>query len=781
MPAALMLWAGCVCGLLTSPFPEVALCAAALAAAAVRLLPPRARAGLLASAALLVVGTGLARLDVHRANTDPAMIAAGRGAYVSLEITVTANAVPLPAAFGPGSVELGAGSVEQDTGGPPDTRNTRPQRIRLAAESTLVEVAGQASTSHVAVSVVAAGPDWATIPVGTRLRVGGLLAVDEFPVVPGVQLRARTQPTVVEPGPWWYRVTGAVRSGLHRSAQTLAPDPAGLLPGLVVGDTSGIGEKLSADAKTTGLTHLLAVSGSHFAILCGLVVLALRGFGPRVAVGGGALTLVGLVLLVGPQPSVLRAAVMGAVGLLAVLAGRVRTAVPALATAVIVLLLAEPALALSAGFVLSVLATGGLVFLAPPWAAALRRRGIPRGWADFVCIPVAAQITTLPVVAALSDQVSLASLPANLAVAPVVPVALVIGVLCAVLGPWWPSGGNALAQVDEPLLSWISGTAHLLARQAGAAVPWPGTGPGVLVLAGLLISGLLLLRHRRIRALALAALTGGFAVLLPSRMIALPGWPAPGWLLTACDVGQGDAMVLATDEPGVAVVVDTGPEPALVDRCLDRLGIGTIPLLVLTHLHADHIDGLAGALGGRSVGAIGVGPEVDLGSALAQVRRTAQQYDVPVVALPLGTRWSSDGLSLQVLGPRQLFHGTDSDPNNDSVVMMAQRAGIRMLMTGDVETEAQQQLLNARTDLAADVLKVPHHGSSKDLPSFLRAISPEVAVIGVGKDNDYGHPSPRTLDALWAVGTSAILRTDTEGDVEVSLVGGALAVTIRGP
>ena len=215
-----------------------------------------------------------------------------------------------------------------------------------------------------------------------------------------------------------------------------------------------------------------------------------------------------------------------------------------------------------------------------------------------------------------------------------------IGVLCAVVGPWWPSGGSALARADEPLLGWVSGTAHLLARQVGAAVPWPATGPGVLVLSGLVVSGLLLLRHRRIRALALAAVTGVVAVLLPARVIALPGWPAPAWLLTACDVGQGDAMVLATDEPGVAVVVDTGPDPALVDGCLDRLGVGTIPLLVLTHLHADHIDGLSGALQGRSVGAIGVGPEIDLGAALAQVRRTAQEHGVPMVALSLGTHWS---------------------------------------------------------------------------------------------------------------------------------------------
>jgi competence protein ComEC len=421
------------------------------------------------------------------------------------------------------------------------------------------------------------------------------------------------------------------------------------------------------------------------------------------------------------------------------------------------------------------------VFLAPIWVAALRRRGVPRGWAEFLTVPVAAQLTTMPVVVALSGQVSIAAVPANLAVAPVVPAALVIGVLSAVVGPWWPAGGRGLARMDELLLGWISGTAHLLARQSGAAVPWPATAGGVLISAGLVVAMLMLLRHRRIRALLVAVLGGALAVLLPARVIALPGWPAENWLLTACDVGQGDAMVLATDEPDVAVLVDTGPDPALVDGCLDSLGIGTIPLLVLTHLHADHVDGLAGALDGRSVGAIGIGPETEPAPALAQVYRIAAAHRVPVTPLAVGSRWSTGGLDLDVLAPRQVFHGTDSDPNNDSVVLMARRDGIRMLMTGDIETQAQQQLLNSGIDLHADVLKVPHHGSSKDLPSFLAAVSPDVAVIGVGKDNDYGHPSPRTLDELRRVGTAAILRTDTEGDVAVGVVDGELTTTIRGP
>ena len=404
--------------------------------------------------------------------------------------------------------------------------------------------------------------------------------------------------------------------------------------------TLGIDDRLDADAKTSGLAHLLAVSGSHFAILCGIAVVILRRAGPRIAVAGGTAVLVGLVLLVGPEPSVLRAAAMGGIGLLAVLAGRTRSAMPALSTAVITLLLTDPALALSAGFSLSVLATAGLVLLAPVWSASLQKRGLPRGWAELLAIPVAAQVATLPVIAALSGQVSLASVPANLLVAPVVAPALVLGVLAALTGPCWPPAAEFLARADGPLLGWITGVAHTLAQQPYAAVPWPATTGGVLVLTGVLVVGLMLLRHRRIRAVVAAVVVGALAVLVPAQVVALPGWPVAGWLLAACEVGQGDAMVLSTDEPGSAVVVDTGPDPGPVGDCLDRLGIGTIPLLVLTHLHADHIDGLPGVLEGRSVGAIGVGPEREPAAAWRTIQATAALRGIPVVELPIGTRWS---------------------------------------------------------------------------------------------------------------------------------------------
>ena len=204
----------------------------------------------------------------------------------------------------------------------------------------------------------------------------------------------------------------------------------------------GLTPALEADAKVTGLTHLLAVSGSHFALLCGLAVLLLRGAGPKPAAAGGAMVLVGLVVLVGPGASVLRAAVMGSIGLLAMSTGRNRSALPALAAATVGLLLYDPTLSRSVGFALSVLATGGLILLAPLWSKALQHWGLPSGWADLLAVPAAAFVSTMPVITALSGAISLASIPANLLAAIVVGPALIIGMGSALTGPWWPSAAR---------------------------------------------------------------------------------------------------------------------------------------------------------------------------------------------------------------------------------------------------------------------------------------------------------------------------------------------------
>jgi competence protein ComEC len=267
---------------------------------------------------------------------------------------------------------------------------------------------------------------------------------------------------------------------------------------------------------------------------------------------------------------------------------------------------------------------------------------------------------------------------------------------------------------------------------------------------------------RRPAAAALASVVVAIAVAVPA---GAPGWPPRAWLLAVCDVGQGDALALAAGE-GSAVVVDAGPEPAAVDRCLRRLGVRSVPVVVLSHLHADHVEGLPGVLRGREVGEVQVGVYDQPADELVRVRRWSARHGVPVTRALLGDRVRVGPLTWQVVWPARVIDA-GSVPNNASTVMLVEVRGVRLLLTGDVEPEAQRALL-ARDDLGpVDVLKVAHHGSAHQEPALLRELRPRVAVVSVGADNDYGHPAPATLAALRRAG-AVVGRTDRHGTLIVA-------------
>ncbi|HEY2207103.1 MAG TPA: ComEC/Rec2 family competence protein [Pseudonocardia sp.] len=720
-----------------------------------------AAAGCVAATGLVVTAAGY-QLAHH-----PLLGSARSGSAASVRVVLSGDPVPVLGNAGAGYGGRSAGASQ------------------VAAPARLVEASADGGrwTSGGRVLLLAPVAGWAELLPGTEVTASGLLAPATRADLTVAVLRVRGPPRVLAGAPWWQRGADTLRDGLRAAARSaLSTDSAALLPGLAIGDTSRMSWTLREDFRTTGLTHLLAVSGANVVIICGTVLglLTLLGAGRRTRVVVAVLALVGFVILARPSPSVLRAAVMGGIGLLALLAGRQRPVLPALAASVIALLLVDPALATDPGFALSVLATGALVLMAPGWAAGLRGLGVPPGAAEALAVPAAAHLVTAPVIAGLSGQVSLIAVAANLLAAPAVAPVTVLGVLAAVVSPVSSTLAGLCLRLASPAVGWLVWVGHRGAAVEGGALSWPSGLPGALLLAALTVCGLVLLRRRRVRVLALAALLGALLVLVPTRVIP-PGWPAAGWAVVACDVGQGDAIVLATGRPGQAVLVDTGTEVGAVDGCLSRLGVHALSLVVLSHLHADHVGGLAAAMGGRSVGAVAVGP-VHLPSwTFEQVRRTALGRGVPLVGLGAGQRLAWPALGLDVLGPAGTQGGLDpddgTDVNNTSLVLRAVTSAGTVLLTGDAELLAQASLLTGGIDLRADVLKIPHHGSRYTSPAFLSAVHPRLALVSVGAGNSYGHPNAGLLDGVRSSG-ALVRRTDQSGDVAVlGSPGGPVAVS----
>lgn len=646
---------------------------------------------------------------------------------------------------------------------------------RLAVE--LVAARGRTFAVHADAVVISAERSWLGLLPSQQVRVEGRLRPADVEDDVSAVLSGRGPPAVLSGPSGLQRAAGVLRQGLRDAVRPLPAAERGLLPGLVVGDTGGLDPALREDFRTVGLTHLVAVSGTNCSIVVGAVLLlaARAGLGLRSRLVVAALALAGFVVLARPSPSVLRASVMGAIGLLALGSGTRRAAVPALCGAVVVLLLVDPSLARSAGFALSVLATAGLLLLAGPWTRTLSRR-LPLPVAAAVAVPAAAQAACGPVVVALSAQLGLLSVPANLLAAPAVAPATVAGVLAALLAPVWLPAAQAVAWVGWLPAAWLVRVARSGASLPAASVAWPGGAGGALLLALVTVTVLLALLSRPLRRGLVAASTGA-GLMLSGLQVLAPAWPPPGWFAVACDVGQGDALVLSV-APGAAVVIDAGPEPGPVDACLRRLKVDTVPLLVLTHLHADHVDGLPGVLRGRRVAQVLTGPAEQPAQQFRQVQDQARAAGVPVQRPGLGEQGEVGTARWEVLAPTRLYRGTRSDPNNSSLVLRVEVRGTRILFTGDVEPEAQRDLVAGGVDLRADVLKVPHHGSDHQDPAFLAAVQPWVALTSVGAGNSYGHPSADTLGRLAAAGAQ-VFRTDRDGDVALVHRSGRLIVVTR--
>ena len=557
-----------------------------------------------------------------------------------------------------------------------------------------------------------------------------------------------------------------IRANFRRSATKISGAGGSLIPGLVIGDTSLEGQDFQSNMRRCGLSHLTAVSGANFAIIAEFLLWFLQWFLPnkRARILLTAVVLAGFIVLVRPSPSVLRACIMTATILFSKAHGQRASSIPSLGLAISVLLLMDPLQATDPGFALSVAATSGIILMSPRINEKLRPY---LGFAtEMVAIPLSATLFCMPIIIGISGQFSLVTLPANIAVGLVVAPITVVGLAAALLAGFLPSITHLCLILISPGSAWIAWVAKF-----GAQLPLLLFPKNIFGIVLVIIFFLSIVRRRKIISFGLGLVIVGFVVL------PFTPWPGPDWIFVSCDVGQGDGSVINLGNHQ-GIVIDTGPDPAKINVCLNRLGIMDIPLLVLTHFHADHVFGLTGVLHNRHVQRVWISnlpePATDYSVTMATLK------SLPVSVVHSGQTFTfnnsnatSTDVRIHVLWPpvttRKMatVPGDGSTVNNASVALLIQVGEVTVFAAGDIEPPAQEVISQELGLHSVDILKVAHHGSTYQYLPLLDLLAPKIALISVGTGNPYGHPALNTLAALTVRGV-AIYRTDRDGSIAVT-------------
>lgn len=592
-------------------------------------------------------------------------------------------------------------------------------------------------------------------------------------VVFGVEGEIRSAATGI------FAVAADVRADFIDRATRLPEPGAGLLPGLAVGDTRAVSNELNQAMLDSGLSHLTAVSGANCAIVVAAAfwAVALCGGGRWLRVVTAAVALCAFVVLVTPEPSVVRAGTMAGLGMLTLLLGRPAAGAGVLATAVVVILIGDPWLAATPGFALSAVSTGALILLAPALDRGLRW-WMPAPLSLAIAVPLAAQLACGPIVALFAEQQSIVGVAANIIAAPAAPIATVVGLLACLSGAIAPLADLLAASAWLPA-AWVATTASTTASLPGATVlatPGPFTAAVVALLSGAVGAVIAVRRGGAPLPRIPRRAAGGVlvvAVALAGASAALHGPLATlrspqDWALAACDVGQGDALLVRSE--GRIALIDTGADAELLSACLRGLAVEHVDLLVLTHFDADHV-GAAAVVHGR-VGTVLHGPISDASD--AAVLADLERDGAIAVEAEAGQRGVLGGSTWRVLWPRR--PSAALQPGNDtSVVLSFEGGGVpRSLFLGDLSASPQQMLLSSGAFHGPyDVVKVAHHGSADQEARLYEAVGAAVGLISVGEGNDYGHPR---REALAMLGAARVLRTDESGRILLGVGEGGLQV-----
>ena len=566
----------------------------------------------------------------------------------------------------------------------------------------------------------------------------------------------------------------SLRKNFLQNLRGPTQDSRALVAGLSVGDTSLLSDNAKAQMKALSLTHLTAVSGANCAIVLGLVFFCLS----RLSIRRWLRTLLSVFALalylelVGPQPSVLRAAFMSLCILLMVTAGRSIGPITALSWATLLLLWFNPFFASDYGFALSVAATGGILVMTP-WLFRVLRTRFPTWIAAGLSVSAAAQLWCAPILLQLQGGIPTYSLLANSLVEPLVFPITVLGLFSCLLCLISPGLAGAVSWLASLPAFLIISVVHRLSHLPLLTLWWPSGVLGTLLMVGLVLALTLRALDKRVALANVIAIVSAFTLFFVGSVgfFKASSWPLKNWQIVNCDVGQGDALLIRSENHVALVDVGRNPEP--IDACLNRLGIKQLDLLVLTHFDADHVGGLSGALAGRHIEVGMVTDYPDNRSQAMAITDELRRASDRLVSASAGLTGHVGAIKWLVLQPEHHGEGSE-DPNDGSITMRWNAQTFTLFTMADLGEKGQMRLVQLHPDwINVDkaipvVLKVSHHGSADQFPELIEALNPQVAIISVGKGNPYGHPTRATLKILRNIGSN-IFRTDQNGPISVGV------------
>lgn len=558
-----------------------------------------------------------------------------------------------------------------------------------------------------------------------------------------------------------------IRNNFILSTKKISSEGSELLPGLILGDTRFQSKLLKEDMKSSGLTHLTAVSGGNIAIL----IVALSFLFRKIKVNLKIqiilifIFLLFFAFLVRTEPSVIRASLMASIVLISLLYGVFKQGINALLITICIALLLDPNLATSWGFSLSVFATFGLLIFTEPILGYLIKSfpWLNQNFLMIISVALAAQFSTMGLVAGFTGLISIWSVIANTLVSPIVPVVTILGYLGLIVSNFDPVIAIIFNLPAAVFANWIVIISHYFANQSFSTLKISNGILGFLIANLILLVIIYAIKKFQIASILISIMLTLLFIFTGKYLFFRSDWPLKNWQFAMCDVNQGDGLVIK-DSLGKTIVVDVGPDGKLMSKCLNKLGIKRIDILLLTHFHLDHVEGLKDVLRNHEIKMVFTSWIKEPYEESIRVEQILRNHEIN--NLISGQKINIGKIKLTCLWPTSNKMEIESVANNSSLVVLVEIENASILLTGDVEPPAQEVIRSMWNKLQVDVIKIPHHGSKFQDALFPEWSGARLALISAGVENTYGHPSKEAIE-LYKKSKMKVLSSSSSGSVSI--------------